>query len=136
MDQGTENKNRPTIQELEAILNDPNCNATILPNGEVVINSVIEDLRKELVETRNENRALLIRCEAVFKQEYQKRLEAANAALREALRKLEWCGNDEGLRYCPGCSHYMYTPYTASGGYNVGHKPDCWLAALLKDGHE
>jgi hypothetical protein len=46
--------------------------------------------------------------------------------LREGLRSLEW-GLDDGDGYgtCSACLERE----------NKSHKPDCWLAALLKDSH-
>ena len=49
------------------------------------------------------------------------RVMAENDRLCEGLKRLEWSQVD-GLRYCSQCSSQ----------YSNGHKPYCWLAALLE----
>ena len=68
---------------------------------------------------------------AIENREQQKRIEA----LTEGLKKLEWIGLDGCYEHtkCPGCE--QLNPQISHSSYAdpfYGHKPDCWLAALLE----
>lgn len=70
-----------------------------------------------------------IRAAKYFINSYRK-LEVANKQLREGLRKLEWIGTDyygdDEYPFCLACSWEK----------RYGHKPDCWLSALIGEGRE
>jgi hypothetical protein len=52
-------------------------------------------------------------------------LQAQNSKLREGLKKLEYITEDEeGIACCSICGALR----------GLDHKPDCWLAELLKEG--
>ena len=57
--------------------------------------------------------------------------------LREGLKKLEWCDLDHGNDCCPVCGKWSPAEnnHTWKDTRNLyGHRPDCWLAALLEEG--
>ena len=66
-----------------------------------------------------------------------RRLEAENGNLREGLRKLEWVGTGiykDHNGHCPVCGQFhQHCGRNDCPADWVGHKPDCWLAALLKE---
>ena len=67
-------------------------------------------------------------------------LQADNAKLREGLKRLEWCligewcgvsGHPRNFHSSRIDEHWMACP--VCGNHKcAGHKPDCWLAELLR----
>ncbi len=85
----------------------------------------IEDFIERTDGLRNANIQVLIdsRREALAELSSLRQREKR---LREMLRRIQWQGADgAGFMACPACHQYPD---------NVGHRPDCELAALLKEG--
>lgn len=96
--------------------------------------SEIKYLRQALIDERNTVSALSRKCSQLeCDREYNAKLceekdaelstlKEENSRLRSGLEKLEWSDVQWDSQFCPVCTMEPHE----------GHKPDCWLSALLK----
>ena len=62
-------------------------------------------------------------------------LESDNTHLRECLKRLEWSKYGYACPACGGVTTQAHEGMIISGPpYAFGHRPDCWLAAAIKEG--
>lgn len=92
------------------------------------LESDIAALRQEIDGLRNGTHTTYADLSALHEQ-----LQVENATLRQGMEKLEWIKTLNSQ--CPACEQYnpkTIHRFMAMQKELIGHKPDCWLAALLK----